>query len=200
MKIMKKQSGFTLIELMIVVFVMAIVAGALIISFRQGERQRRTNLMRDTVISAFRTAQNYTLSGRQIPPAAQAPHVRGNARCVNDNAALSYWVEFTTSNDFDVMAQDRCGAVIRIQRFNGIAQTRFLTTNPFVLTTGAGPTNSNTIAVRFTPPFGVMSATSATAPLPTSFNPFVSATITIEYQDGQRQRTIRVDGISGRID
>lgn len=196
----KKQPGFTLIELMIVVFVMALVAGALIVNFRQGEQQRRVSLMRDTVISAFRTAQNYTLSGRQIPPPAQAPHVRGNARCVNDNAALSYWVEFTASNDFDVMAEDRCGAVMLVQRFKGIAQTRFLTANPFALTTGTGTTNSTTIAIRFTPPFGVMSSTAAVGPLPASFNSFISATITLEHQDGVRQRTITVDGISGRID
>lgn len=197
---MKKQQGFTLIELVIVIFITGMVAGALVMNFRQGEKHRRVHLMRDSVISALRTAQNYTLAGRQIPPEGQSTHVRGPARCLNDNAALSYWVEFTTANTFDIMSEDRCGAVIRLERYTAIPQTRFLTNNAFNLTVGSTSTNSNTLAIRFLPPFGVMSATATANPLPAGFNAFVSSTITVEFQDGSRQRMINIDGISGRID
>lgn len=196
---MKKQQGFSLIELTIVIFIIGIVAGALIMSFRQGDRQRRVNLMHDSVLSALRTAQNYTLAGRQIPPAGQATYVRGSTRCVNDNAALSYWVEFTTANTFDIMAEDRCGAIILVERYNAVPQTRFLTSNAYSITTTT-TTSSNNLAIRFLPPFGTMSATTTSAPLPAAFASFVSATASIEYQDGLRQRTITIDGISGRID
>jgi type II secretory pathway pseudopilin PulG len=196
----RRQKGFTLIELMIIVFVMAMVGGALIVNFRQGEKQRRVNLMRDMVISALRSAQNYTLSGRQIPPPGQATHVRGPARCVNDNAALSYWVEFTTATAFDIMAQDRCGAVIRMETFAAVAQTQFAGSTPYRLTTSLGSADSGSMAVRFTPPFGSMTAATTSGPVPGSFASFVGATITVEFQDGERQRTVNVDGISGRID
>jgi prepilin-type N-terminal cleavage/methylation domain-containing protein len=197
---LNSQRGFTLIELIIVIFIMGMLSGALIMNFRAGDRQRRVNLSRDTIISAFRTAQNLTLAGKQIPPAAQAPHVRGNTRCINDNAAISYWVEFTASNVIDIMAEDRCGAIMRIQQFSLVPQTRFIVTNPFTLTNSSGSTSSTTIAVRFTPPFGTASATTTSAPLPASFNPFITSSLTIAYTDGQRTRTITMDGISGRID
>jgi prepilin-type N-terminal cleavage/methylation domain-containing protein len=191
------QRGFSMIELIIVIFIMGILSTALVMNFRAGDRQRRVNLMRDVIISSLRTAQNSALSGKQIPPGAT--FVRGNSRCLNDNAALSYWVEFTTSNNIDLMAEDRCGAIMRVQRFDGVPQTRFLTSNPFSLTT-SGTTSSTTIAIRFTPPFGVITATTTSTPLPGAFNAFVSSNLSVEYQDGQRTRTIVVDGISGRID
>jgi prepilin-type N-terminal cleavage/methylation domain-containing protein len=198
----KSQRGFTLIELMIIVFIMALLSGALIMNFRAGDRQRRVNLSRDTIISAFRTAQNLTLAGKQIPAASTglAPHVRGGTRCGSDNAAMSYWVEFTASNVIDIMVEDRCGAVMRIQQFTLVGQTRFVGTNPFTLTNSSGTTSSSTVAIRFAPPFGTTSATTASAPLPAVFNPFITSTVTIEYTDGQRTRTITIDGISGRID
>jgi|GEM_PF-2231860 len=199
---MRKQAGFTLIELIVVIFMIGMVAGALILNFRSGDKQKRVNLSRDTIITAMRTAQNYALAGRQIPPASQAPFVRGNPRCTtNNNAAVSYWVEFPqNSNSFQLMAQDTCGAVMSIQTYNLIQKTQFAANNPFTLNTGAGAGNNTALAIRFTPPFGVMTATTATTPVGASFSAFVAGTAAVTFNDGTRNVTVTFDGISGKIE
>jgi prepilin-type N-terminal cleavage/methylation domain-containing protein len=190
-----RQSGFTMIELIIVILIMGILSSMLIINFRAGERQKRVNLTRDTVITALRASQNFSLAGKQIP--ADAVRVRGSNRCSGDNAAVSYWTEMTTGQNIDVMAEDRCGAIMRIQQFTLVLQTRFKPTSPFALTPGG---NGTAVAFRFTPPFGNMTATKNLNPLPGDFTAFTSGTINVEFQDGQRPRVITVDGISGRIE
>ncbi len=197
----KQSPGFTLIEVMVVVLMTSLIAAAMVYNFRAGEKQRRLILSRDNLISALRTAQNYALAGKQIPPASQAPFVRGNSRCAADNSPVSYWVELAGSaSNVDIMVEDRCGAVMRVQRIQLVAQTRFPTANPFVINVGGTNTNATNVAIRFTPPFGAMSATSTANPLPANFANFTSASITSEFQDGTRNITVTADGISGRIE
>lgn len=197
---MRKSAGFTLIELIIVTFVVAIVAAALIANFRSGEKQKRVNLSRDTIITALRTAQNYSLSGKQIPPPGQATEVRGSSRCANNSAAVSYWVEFPSSGTtFSIMAEDTCGAIINVQSYSLVQRTMFSSTAPYTLDTGSGASNRTSLAVRFLPPFGNMTATATANPLANNFAAFTTGTVNISFTDGTRPLTVTIDGISGRI-
>ena len=197
----KKSAGFTIIEVLVVVLMMGLIAAALVYNFKAGEKQRRLILSRDNLISALRTAQNYALAGKQIPPAGQATWVRGNSRCGSDNSPVSYWVEMTsTTRNLDIMAQDRCGAVIRVQRIELVFQTRFPATAPMVINVGGTNSNATSLGIRFTPPFGTMTATSTANPLPTNFAAFTTATINVEFQDGTRTINVVADGISGKIE
>jgi prepilin-type N-terminal cleavage/methylation domain-containing protein len=197
---MRKQAGFTLIELLVVILMIGLVAGALIYNFRSGDKQKRVNLARDAVITAFRTAQNYALAGKQIPPPAQATHVRGSSRCASNNAAVSYWVEFPASgSSFYLMAQDTCGAIMRVETYVLVQRTQFASGSPFALDTGSGSAAQTTLAVRFMPPFGAMSATATATPVASNFNAFVSGSVAVTFNDGSVSKTITVDGISGKI-
>jgi prepilin-type N-terminal cleavage/methylation domain-containing protein len=197
---MKNQKGFTLIEMLVVIFILALVSTAMIYQFREGDKQKRVNLSADAVSLALRTAQNYTLSGRQIPPSAQAPRVRGAARCTGaavNNAASAYWVEFNSSSPtFNLMALDDCGAIMRIQSYQLTGRTSFRTANPFV--TVVGPVNN--LAVRFDPPFGNMTIATILNPAATDFDTFTTTTLHIQSEDGTRERAITVDGVSGKIE
>ncbi|HYC80064.1 MAG TPA: type II secretion system protein [Candidatus Binatia bacterium] len=198
---MKTQRGFTLIELLTVMLMMGLVASVMLYNFRQGDRQKRINLARDSVILALRTAQNYTLAGKLIPPPAFAPHVRGNARCASDNSPVSYWVEFNTSTTYNLMVEDNCGAVMRVQQFSLVQSTGFLTSaQPFSLANGSGTTNASNLSVRFSAPFAVMTGTTAANPLPANFGSFATTTARIQTQDGSRTLDVVIDGISGKIE
>jgi prepilin-type N-terminal cleavage/methylation domain-containing protein len=196
-----KQKGFTLIELLVVIGMMTIITSALIINFKAGDRSKRVNLTKDTIISALRQAQNYTLSGKQIPLPAVAPHVRGNTRCASNNAPVSYWVEMhANSNNLDIMAEDTCGAVMRIQTYNLVQGTKFSPNNTFFTVRNAGNFSSPDLAVRFQTPFATMTVATIAAPLSGDFVTFSNSVVTFEHNDGLPEKTVTVDGISGKID
>lgn len=203
--IYKQRKGFTLIELLVVMTMLSLVAGAMIYNFRKGEKQKRINLSKDTVVLALRTAQNYALTGKQIPPPNFAPHVRGAARCVGNNAAVSYWAEFAVNPGGSpapiyVMGEDTCGAVMRVETYQVVPNTTF-SDPPFTNIINFVASNTNNIAVRFTLPFGNISSSTNLTPTPANFANFSSANIDINYvEDAAASRRITVDGISGRIE
>jgi type II secretory pathway pseudopilin PulG len=196
----KSLLGFTLVELLVVMAMTALVSGVMIYNFKSGDRQKKVALSRDAIILSLRTAQNYSLSGKQIPPPNIVPTVRG-ARCAGDDSPVSYWVEFSDSNIIPLMAEDRCGAVIKVEEFRLVTDTRFSSTDtPFGILNGGLPIPGNYLAVRFTPPFGVMSAAVTPLPFGSDFDVFHSATAKIETNDAVRSRTIIIDAIAGRFE
>ncbi len=199
MKNGKYNFGFTLIELTIVCFVLALVSLALIVNFRTGEQSKRVSLARDTVISAVRYAQNQALSGSQIP--RSAVYVRGAGGTCTDYSLVSSWVEFVTGNNSAVvMAENRCGQVMRLLQYELPTQVQYQPSAPFALTAAGSSTPYSAGAIRFTPPFAQMTVSTQANPLPSTFSGFDLFTVNLEYMDGGRDTPVVVDGISGKIE
>lgn len=196
----EKQKGFTLLELIIMTFIMLLMASLMIANFRHGEQRKRVNLARDTVVSAIRFAQNQTLAGKQIPRDNTAVLVRGT-RCGTDNSILSYWLEFTAATTISVMAQDTCNAVIRISTYNLPDKTIFAAANPYqgdLITTGQFA--SSTAAIRFAAPFASITATNVANPLHTNFEKANWVRIYVQSVDQSVTETVYFDAISGKIE
>ncbi len=199
--------GFTLVEMLIIIFMMAMISTALILNFKQGDARKRVNLTRDNVITALRTAQNYTLAGKQIPTLVEAPRVRGNASCGSNTVttpSASFWIEFTGTNTADLMGEAQCtggNAVMRIQTFNLINSTEFPTSAFSITTTASGTSTASNLAVRFTAPFATMTATTTATPVASDFNIFTTASVKAQYNNTPAYtKVITVDGISGKIE
>jgi prepilin-type N-terminal cleavage/methylation domain-containing protein len=202
MIIKAKSLGFSLIELLIVISMMALISGALIYNFRQGDMQKRVNLTVDTLILALRQAQDYTFAGKLIPPTTAAPFVRGTS-CGSATTGLqpaSYWVEIVNQTTFDIMGEATCGGIFRIQRYTTLQNTEFPQVSPYTLTTINGTSSPLYLSIRFLPPFATMTASSVANPTVSSFSQFNTATITVQYKDGAKTRNLNIDGISGKIE
>ena len=63
-KIKKKFSGFTLMELMVVIAIVGIMTGIGTVSFSSARRATALNSAQDEIISAIKLAQSYALQGK----------------------------------------------------------------------------------------------------------------------------------------
>ncbi len=176
--------GFTLIELLAVVFIMVTLSTISVANFRQGEKRKRAAIAADTVVSVLRTAQNYTLSGKQTNDA--------NPAC---RTPKYYFVRITYAGVLTLRAVNNCDITDLIETFNLPAGTQ-------VKANGLVMNGSSVATVRlniyFLAPFGNVRA--AVDPVDnSSMAIFTSATITVETVDGSINHTALVDGVSGRI-
>ncbi|MBU4256944.1 prepilin-type N-terminal cleavage/methylation domain-containing protein [Patescibacteria group bacterium] len=60
-KDLKSQSGFTIAELLVGIFIIALISGIFIANYRSSDRQAKLNMAAQQVVSDIRTAQNYSL-------------------------------------------------------------------------------------------------------------------------------------------
>jgi prepilin-type N-terminal cleavage/methylation domain-containing protein len=183
-----KQAGFTLIELIVSIFIIGILAGITIVNFRASERPKRAQLAADTYINAIRNAQNFTLTGKKID--ASTCVING----VADKSPQFYIIDFTVSQTSDLYGIDKCNQAYLIERYTLIGGTR-IRQNGYVLNGTPAPA----MQLRFAPPFGAIAASTSTNLNQGPFAAFTTATITIETTEGSNSKTITVDGVSGRI-
>lgn len=176
----RQPAGFTLVELMISVFILVSVSTIVLANYRAGDRTRRVALAADGVVNAVRLAQNYALAGRQIPTTS----------CANQ-AAKNYRISFSSSSAYTVYAQDNCSNNLYV------TQAYTLPTNVQMRSGELRLNNSpvGTLSIMFTPPFGNLTASGNGG----SFAAFTNASIGVESQGGQTVKTVIVDGVSGRI-
>lgn len=196
----KKQNlGFTLIELTIVIAMTGLISTVMIASFRSGEKLKRVQLAADGLASLSRLGQEYTLSGKIIPFNAQ--RLPDPAACAGtDRSPRNYSFNVNTgSTTAYLYATDRCQAKFQIDSFTLPQGTRIKQIGVVYCTNTCTNTSSPTsVAVYMIPPFGVLEWNDPTNPV----NPharFSQVDIVIESLDGTRTRTVRIDGISGRI-
>ena len=62
MKLFSKQKGFTLIEVLVVIFITAIISGIMVVGFRQGAKSNQLQRSAQIVIQNLRKVQNMALS------------------------------------------------------------------------------------------------------------------------------------------
>jgi prepilin-type N-terminal cleavage/methylation domain-containing protein len=185
----KKQVGFSLVEIMIVIVITATIATMMLTNFRNVEKSKRVQLTADGVTNVVRLAQNYTLGGKQI---------QRTSGCSGDNTVNDYRVVLTgLATSTTIYADDKCDTEVSVETFtylngarvqaNGIA---YEVCNPICSVNNVG-----TLHVRFTPPFARMTASTDGL----IFTPFARADVTIESTDGTLTKVFRIDGVSGRI-
>ena len=185
-------TGFTVIELLVAISIMAILSTVSIANFRRGEQSRGVGVAFDTINNAVRNAQNFALTSRVI----------ANSSCkilgVDDHAPKSYLVVFPVNQTITLYGIDKCSTSNSIESYTLPKNIR-IQANGYKLNTGSGLTPVSTLQIMFTPPFGKIFASSDSSVNEGTFNSFVSATITAETSDGTLPKTVTVDGLSGRI-
>jgi len=193
----KSSERFSLIEFAIVSLIMGMLTTVMLANFRTGEKSKRVQLAADALVNTSRLAQSYSLSGKQIPNTAI---VQSGTRCANgDTTAAFYRIMFTApGSNIDIIAEDKCAATFLIERYTLPPFTRVATNGITLVTCNpACPTSSTpgTLRIQFSPPFARMTASSGGA-----YQTFTYATFRLESNDGARTKTVRIDGVSGRID
>lgn len=197
MKRFKNNLGFTLVELLIVMAMMALITTVMLANFKNGDKFKKVQLSADAMVNIVRLGQNYSLSGRQIQ---QSQNPVSGSRCPTDTSVNRYLIEVNPANNtISLLAEDNCSATFLTDRYTLPTGVRFAPGGITLVSCYVGncPLTSTPANVRvaFTPPFGTMSAA--------SFNetpaPFRSLTVRIESADSVRFKDVVIDGISGQI-
>lgn len=178
--------GFTLIELIIAVAMVAILSTITIANFRKAERQKRLDLAVDLSVNGIRNAQNFGLTAKQI--SSSLCQVGG----INDKAPKSYIIVFNTNST--LYGEDKCNNVIAIESYQLPLNTRIQASGLKI--------NGNSVSnlqVKFSPPFAVMTVSSDTTLGQGPFTSFTQATVTLENTETGSVQTVTIDGVSGKI-
>ena len=178
------RSGFTLIEMLVVIFIIATISTISIANFRAGERQKRSVIASDVVTLALRNAQNYTLTSKQI----------ANSSCIQGKTPQAYLMAFigasaTTGSLYGI---DKCNIANLIESYSLPTGTAI---SAYKIDLGVVAN----LQVEFTVPFAQTTVSSNTTVNTGPFNSFSTATVTVGLSDGTLARTITVDGVAGRI-
>src|SRR5581483_10916285 len=139
-----KSNGFTLIELIVVIGITAMLTLVTLAAFRQGNKDKATQLASDLVLSAVRTAQNDSLN----------PQVLAASTCP-DQTAAEYRANFNLVNPLSVsvLAYDSCGNPgITVQTFNLPSNTQLESGGLQLNGISVGTTGQ--LVIKFVPPFG----------------------------------------------
>lgn len=179
--------GFTLIEMLVAIFIMTTLTFVSITNMRKGERQKRVAFAADGVVNALRVAQNYALSGKVLPE---------SATCAN-RSPVAYKVSFNrASNEYVLSVEDYCNTSPSpvVERYTFPENTSIRSGGMNICNPGCN--SSEVVVVRFVPPFGKMTVASSASG---SFAGFNSVTVTVQDLTGTLQKVVTVDGISGRV-
>jgi prepilin-type N-terminal cleavage/methylation domain-containing protein len=177
---LQPRNGFTLFELIVVIFITALIATLGLANYRQGEKSRRMAIAADGAIKVLSLAQTYSLAGKQI---SQSP--------CSDKSPKYYEVRFDYSIQYSLYGGDNCNNAVLIERFSLPTNTRIKANGLFINNISA----VTSFRIRFTPPFGKI-----TGELDGNGSvSFTSAAIKLESTDGILNRTVTVDGLSARI-
>lgn len=181
-QIYNNQKGFTLIELIVVIFITSLIATISLANYRQAEKRKRVSLAADGIVGILTQAQSYTLSGKSTTST--------DANC---RTPAYYYVHFSYSNQVTMGAYNAtCNANYVAETYTLPERTRIKTTELKVNSTSA----VGNMYIYFYPPFGKLTARRDNPPDVANFS---SATITVESPDGLISKTVTVDGVAGRI-
>lgn len=179
------KSGFTLIELIVAIFITVTISTITLVNFRKGEKQRAVNLAVDTIINGIRNAQNYTLTAKSIQAST----------CVDGKAPKYYLMEFNNNHQMKLFGVDKCDTLNLIESYS-LSQGTRIKTQGYRL----GNSNVESLQFLFTPPFAKMTVSTSNVTYAGSFADFANARIYLESSDSTINKTILIDGVSGKIE
>ena len=180
---LSNNKGFTLVELVVVIFIMAILGATMIANFRAGERSKRVQIAFDTAVNAVRNAQNFTLAGKAV----------SNSSCTQGKSPLGYEVFFSSGTSISLYGIDKCNVANLIESY------------PYPRNTAAGGyrvdgASPSSFEIKFSTPYAqILAAQDATTPNSKTFGNFGTATVTFQSTDGNVSKILTIDGIAGRI-
>ncbi len=178
-----QRAGFTLIEMLVVMVMVAMIATISIADFRKGEKSRAVNIAADGIVGALTSAQNLALSGRDT-----------NNPGANCNTAQYYSIIFDYSNTYRLLALNNCGTIDTIETFTLPPNTR-IRAGGIGLNGGiAGLAVS--LEIEFLLPYAQGRVSVDGSSVQTRFS---VASIVVESTDGSVSKMVTVDGVSGRI-
>jgi prepilin-type N-terminal cleavage/methylation domain-containing protein len=61
----EKNTGFTIIEMLVVISIMILISGSMLLGYKSGEDQRRLNIDSQKLVQILRKAQNYAMSAKE---------------------------------------------------------------------------------------------------------------------------------------
>lgn len=182
----QKSNGFTLIELLIAIAIMGILAAITLAGFHEGNKERAVVLGSDTIVTAIRTAQNYSLNPQPIEAST----------CATDKLPVEYRLVFSSStNTILLRATDKCAVQSAVVTFTLPANVRVASGNNLKIDAAGVGAGGGILRLKFTPPFAKLSGSLNGG----IYNAFVQSTIKVESNDGAFSRQINVDGITGRV-
>lgn len=186
--VLRDKKGFTLIELIIAVAMMAMLSAITISNFRSAEKQKRLAFASDILVNAIRSGQNFGLTSKQIP----------TSNCIvgsiSGKSAKSFIVQIGNSQALTLYAIDKCDVANVLEAYTIPQGTRIKANS---LTLDANPVSD--LQIKFTPPFSIQTASSSATVNQGAFASFNLANVSVELLDGSASKTVIIDGISGKI-
>jgi prepilin-type N-terminal cleavage/methylation domain-containing protein len=182
----KSGAGFTLIELIVVIFIIGMLSTVMMANFRAGEKQKRVQLGADQTLSAMRTLQNVVLSGKQIGSCPATP---------NYYASVAY-----SSSSVNLY----CSGIV-FQTIKMPSDVRIKASSISIVTSLSTNTAANGALIFIAAPFASMKACPSQSGDTClsgigSEAAFQTISFIIESLDQKFSRTITINGISGRFE
>lgn len=184
---MYTQKGFTLVEMVVAIGIMAILATVSIASFSRGNKSKKVQLAADSLESAIRTAQDLSLNPKSVATISCA-----------DKVPSEYHLLFDSSSSKAVLGVvDKCGnPPLVIANYEILDGVQIRSANGLKIDSNSAGGSGGTIEIEFLPPFGNTKASLNGG----SYASFGQATIILESTDSSVSRNIIIDGISGRVE
>ncbi|MGE5298203.1 MAG: Tfp pilus assembly protein FimT/FimU [Acidobacteriaceae bacterium] len=182
MKLRKGQFGFTIVEMLVVIFIMGILSTVVIANFKQGVKQKEILLTSDGVVQLIRLAQSYSLGGKQV-----------------SNRPTSYFQFKTSRNTKVAYVEAKLSGIatpvtVETYNFPKAVKIRNEIYGISVSCSTSCTTNPTTVYIKFVPPFGRMEVSSDGS----TWSSFNYVDIQIQHDTGF-VKTIHIDGLSGKI-
>jgi len=179
----KRQGGYSLVELTVVVTILVLLSAAVIVNFNRGERIQRLNVAADSVQSALRQMQGNILFGLEY----SATEVAQDFGFEISNNGQSY-TTFVEDNNSPTPNRTNLETVTFA---SGVTATNLTVEG----------VSASKIEVRFFPPFGRIKITGVCTSYNQAENVGVLFDLRLDAGSGNIiTKQVEVDGITGKIE